>query len=171
MVTGEGFVVEGDRLVGRGLDTFAGERFEKGEILGGVVLVRARLYCVYPRPFVCVMDIFMYLVVERVYVWVGEAAGTKGITLADQSFGGVREVRNHVGDVAARGMCFMEACRRMLRYTFSLVVQEERSSSSANLSSVSWEKESLSALRRLLKVRWGFMGRYINKKHCPVGRG
>ena len=42
MVAGEGFVVEGDRLVGRGLDTFAGEGFEKGEILGGVVLVRAR---------------------------------------------------------------------------------------------------------------------------------
>ena len=41
MVAGEGFVVEGDRLVGRGLNTFARERFEKGEILGGVILVKA----------------------------------------------------------------------------------------------------------------------------------
>ena len=39
MVAGEGFVIEGDGLVGRGLDAFAAEGFDEGEILGGVVLV------------------------------------------------------------------------------------------------------------------------------------
>ena len=68
VVADEVFHVEGDGLVGRSLDTFAGEEFEKGKILGGVVLVRARLDCVYPLPFVGDADIFVYLVVERACV-------------------------------------------------------------------------------------------------------
>ena len=62
------FVVAGNMLVGRGLDTFAGEGFEKEETLRGVLLVRARHDCVYPHSFVGGVDIFVYLVVEGVYV-------------------------------------------------------------------------------------------------------
>ena len=69
----------------------------------------------------------MYLVVKCVYVWVGGGAGTEGITLADESFGGVREIWNHFEDAAA-GDVILKACRRMRRNTFSSVVQEEGSS-------------------------------------------
>ena len=61
----------------------------------------------YPRPFLGVADIFVYLVVDRVFVWVGEGAGMEGIMLTDESFGGVREVWNHVGDVAAGEFFFL----------------------------------------------------------------
>ena len=129
MVAGEGFVVEGDRLVGRGLDTFAGEGFEKGEILGGVVLVRARFDCVYPLPFVCVTGIFVHLVVERVCVCglVGEqerrASSWQTIGLAvSERFGIMLEMW-------PRGMYFLEASRRMRRNNFSAVAQKEGSSS------------------------------------------
>ena len=41
-------------------------------------------------------------------VWVGGGAGTgtEGIELADDWFGGVRQIRNHVGDVAAGDVFF-----------------------------------------------------------------
>ena len=106
MVAGEGFVVEGDRLVGRRLDTFNGEGFEKGEILGGVVLVRARLDCVYPRPFVGVVDIFVYLVVERVCVCV--LVGER-----EMSRLAVSEMFRIILGIWPRRMCFLEARRRM----------------------------------------------------------
>ena len=43
---------------------------------------------------------------ERAYVWDGGEAGTEGVTLADEPFGGVREIWNHVWDVAAEDVFF-----------------------------------------------------------------
>lgn len=57
-----------------------------------------------PSTSVGVADIFVYLVVERAYVWVGGGAGTEGIALVDELFGGVREVWDHSADVAAGDM-------------------------------------------------------------------
>ena len=57
--------------------------------------MRARLDCVYPRPFVGVADIFVYLVVEHVYVWVGGGVGTESITLADE-YNDIRQIYNDI---------------------------------------------------------------------------
>ena len=54
--------------------------------------------------------------------------GAEGIALADELFGGVREVWDHFGDVVAEDV-FPGGAPRMRRKTFSPVVQEEGSSS------------------------------------------